>query len=172
MSAPQQELRIYLHPSAFVQRFTVEPGTVLLHKIFQKCLDGKVKIIISLWTLNQAVEMLDKKYRDESGRSDLDVNRIAFGMFAVSDYMRAVDRIMGIDMTEELVGGATGYITQYHIPADEALHIWSAEFGKSDIFVIFDGDYIETIKSTSLFDIYDISNEKERAILENLIDNL
>lgn len=122
--------------------------------------------------MNQAIEILDKKYGDESGSSDLDVNKIAFGMLAMSDYMRALDRILGIDMTEELVGGAAGYITQYHIPTDEALHIWSAEFGKGDIFIISGGAYVDKIKSTNLFDVYDISNKDDYAKLDKLIANI
>lgn len=54
--------RIYLDTSAFIKGFRNEERSEIVHSILEKCTNGQLTVVISLWTLAESLSALDKAY--------------------------------------------------------------------------------------------------------------
>ena len=160
-------MRIYLDTSAFLKEFSEEIGSEIIHKIFKKCQNGQVTIITSRWTRNESAAALDRKHiRSDITNSERD--RIIFIILKRIEELG--QRIVEIRLTNEVLGGSSGIITDKHLSADDALHLFSVNVGKCDAFVLADNRFADRAKNGGDFEIFNLLNEDDCNRLEAFLE--
>jgi predicted nucleic acid-binding protein len=161
------EKRIYLDTSAFLKEFTKESGSEIVHKIFGKCENGPVTIITSRWTRNEVTAALDRKHvRGEITNSERDI--LIF--IILRRIERLGSRIVEIRVTNEVLGSSSGIITDKHLSADDALHLYSANVGRCHAFVLADDRFAKRAKNGGDFEIFNLLNEEDCRKLEAFLE--
>lgn len=55
--------KIYFDTSAYVKTYSQEAGTDVADALFKLAEDKRVKIVLSIWAVNEAVAAIDRKHR-------------------------------------------------------------------------------------------------------------
>ncbi len=55
--------KIYFDASAYVKIYSQEAGTDIADSLLKLAEDGRVKIIMSIWAVNEAIAAIDRKHR-------------------------------------------------------------------------------------------------------------
>ncbi len=55
-------MNIYIDTSAYVKEYHDEPGSDIVHSIFENAKSGRDTLIISLWTKSETINTVDKHF--------------------------------------------------------------------------------------------------------------
>ena len=164
--------RIYLDTSAFLKEFSEEPKSQIVHRIFEMCRSGTVTIITSRWTINESIAAFDRKHHAKGEISASERDIAIFTMLRRVEELTGNDRIFAIRLTNEVIQPSTAIITDKHLSADDALHLYSVSVGKCDAFVLADSRFANLAKDGGDFEIFDITVESDYSRLEKFLTSL
>jgi len=163
--------RIYLDTSAFLKEFSEEPKSEIIHRIFEMCRRERVTIVTSRWTINESISALEKKRRKgEITSSERDT--VIFTLLITVDQLIDRNQIFATRLTNEVLQSSTVIITDKQLSADDALHLFSAIFGKCDALVLADGRFARLAKDGEDFEIFNILDENDYRRLEEFLANI
>ena len=116
--------RIYLDTSVYVKHFKNEEGSDKLRRIIQIAQKNTLlKVFMSLWTINESINAIDKNYFQTSAEREkiiatiLDTNRI---------YLQTYPNILFVPLTSSIIRDSIQLIISSHISAGDALHVQTA----------------------------------------------
>lgn len=55
--------RLYFDTSAVIKEFAPEVGSELIDKLTTKATEGDIQIVSSVWMINEALAVIDRKFR-------------------------------------------------------------------------------------------------------------
>jgi predicted nucleic acid-binding protein len=55
--------RLYFDTSAVIKEFAPEVGSELIDKLTTKAREGDIQIVSSVWMINEALAVIDRKFR-------------------------------------------------------------------------------------------------------------
>ncbi len=55
--------RLYFDTSAVIKEFSPEVGSELIDKLTTKAREGDIQIVSSVWMINEALAVIDRKFR-------------------------------------------------------------------------------------------------------------
>lgn len=171
MRCETSSTRIYLDTSAFLKEFSEEPKSEIVHRIFEMCRERKVTIVTSRWTINESVAALDKK-RKMGEITDSERDQVIFTMLRTVEELIEKGQIFAISLTNDVARFSTAIITDKHLSADDAVHLYSAIVGKCDALVLADNRFARLAKDGGDFEIFNILDENDYSRLEEFLANI
>ncbi|MGH9877007.1 MAG: type II toxin-antitoxin system VapC family toxin [Nitrososphaera sp.] len=158
---------VYFDTSAVIKEFVPEVGSDLVDDVSNAARAGKLKVIMSIWSVNEAVAVIDRLTRrpaeplSPSERQQI----IATFVERIKDSNeKASFRITPIEHI--LVTQSRLLIDQLHISPDDALHLYTAWIYDCDYFFIHDNKIVNRLKAASIqgMKIIDLADERDRAL--------
>lgn len=131
--------KIYFDTSAYVKIYSQEAGTDVADSLFKLAEDSRVKIIMSIWTVNEAIAAIDRKHR-RGEINDSQRDRIfATIIKRTIDYAEKPNAPVNfIPIERRILTLSSDVITQYHVSADDALHLYTAYATECECFIYQD----------------------------------
>lgn len=164
-------LRIYLDTSAFIKGFRNEERSELIHRILEKCANGKLAAVISLWTLSESLSALDKAYSKKGSISLPEANSAISRMLGYSHNLHKEGHLDIIVPDGDIITRSWVFISQRHLSADDALHAMCAMIGKSHIVLLADNYFASMLKKEKeVVTAEDISEQYSFEVLNLLED--
>ncbi|MDP3105448.1 MAG: type II toxin-antitoxin system VapC family toxin [Candidatus Methanoperedens sp.] len=150
-------MNIYIDSSAYVKEYHDETGSDQVHRIFENSKKGYDVILISLWTISETLNAIDKHFM----RHELDEDEYNTVLGAIfSDMLDMVENknLKIVDIDSNLVKMSWEYISSEHLSAADSLHLVTAIRSNADIFYAADKKLIRTASSKNLkaIDVEDI----------------
>ncbi len=170
MRCETNSTKIYLDTSAFLKEFSEEPKSEIIHRIFELCSEGRIIIVTSRWTINESIAALDKKHT-KGEMTDSERDQVIFALLRRVEELIDKGQIFAISLTNDVARFSTAIITDKHLSADDALHLYSAIVGKCDALVLADNRFAKLAKDGGDFEIFNISDEDSYARLEEFLVN-
>jgi predicted nucleic acid-binding protein len=164
--------KVYFDTSALLKEFYTEVGLDLIDKLASNAKQGKLQIISSIWSINESVAAVDRKYR-KGEMNDSDVQTIIATL---------TDRI--ITSTEQgsfifkrlshaIISNSLILISIFHISPSDALHLQTAFSEDCDYFVVHDNELVKRVLSSGYkFEGIEIVNLGVTSDRQNLIARL
>jgi predicted nucleic acid-binding protein len=158
--------RVYFDTSAVIKEFVPEVGSDLVDDTSNAARDDKLQVIMSIWSINEAVAVIDRLTRRPLDPLSIAEQQQIMATFvervkATSD--KAAFRIAPIE--HPLVANSRLLIDEMHISADDALHVYTGWIYDCDFFYIHDNKIVNRLKAASIegMNITDLGNEADRA---------
>lgn len=131
--------KIYFDTSAYVKIYTQEAGTDLAESLFTLAEEGRVKIVMSIWAVNETIAAIDRTRR-RGIITDHQRDRIfATILKRTIDYAEKPDAPVDfIPIDKRLLALSKDVIIGYHVSADDALHLSAAYATDCECFVYKD----------------------------------
>lgn len=151
--------RVYVESSAYVKAFANEKGSDYLRKIFDYAEKGKLETVTSQWTIGESLAAADRKYR----RGEIRLSERDIIVATILDRTMALvgeGKLTMIYTKQDLVSSSWRLITERYLSADDALHLFSATVGLSDLFISADTYLLEAARQLD-FDGYNIEDANE-----------
>lgn len=142
-------MNIYIDTSAYVKEYHDESGSDIVHSIFENAKSGQDTLIISLWTISETINTVDKHFM----RHELDeeeYNKVLGAIF--SDMLEMLENkiLRIIDIDSNLVKMSWDYISSEHLSAADSLHLVTAIRSDADKFYAADKKLINVAKKKNL----------------------
>jgi len=159
--------RVYFDTSAVIKEFVPEVGSDLVDDVSNAARAGKLQIITSAWSINEAVAVIDRlarKPRHPLSKAEQQ-QIIATIVERVRDTgEHAAFRIAPIDHV--IVASSRLLIDGLHVSADDALHVYTGWIYDCGHFFIHDNKIVHRLKAASIEDmkVIDLGNEQDRAL--------
>jgi predicted nucleic acid-binding protein len=158
--------KIYLDTSVYVKRFKEEQGSDTIHRIFriaQK--DSRLKILMSLWTINESITAIDKKFYQKKLISEDERKKVIATILATSlEYLQLFPNIEFVPVTSKILKDSTSLIQSLHISADDALHIYTAIKLRCKYFIFQDrhlkDQLTNNIQGITIVDVTNVNGVK------------
>lgn len=135
------------------------------------CREGKVTIVISRWVINESIAALDKKHKKVE-ITDSERDEVIFAMLRRVDELVARDLIFAIRLTNEVLQFSTIIITDKHLSADDAVHLYSAGLGKCEALVVADARFATLAKDGGDFEVFNILDDNDYERLDEFLSNI
>ena len=154
-----------------MKKFSEESKSEIIHRIFEMCREGKVTIVTSRWTINESIAALDKKHK-KGEITIFDRSQVIFTILRRVDELIVRNQIFATRLTNEVLQSSTIIITDKHLSADDALHLFSAILGRCDALVLADNRFASLAKDGEDFEIFNILNGDDYGLLEEFLVNI
>src|SRR5262245_6666497 len=120
--------RIYFDTSIYVKHFKNEYGSDNVKRIIQIAEKNRLlKVFMSLWTINESVNAIDKNYFQKKLVSSEERNKIIATILNTSKkYLQTYPNIVFVPLTSNIIRDSIPLIISSHISADDALHVQTA----------------------------------------------
>jgi len=165
-------MRIYLDTSAFIKGFRNEERSEIVHSILEKCANGQLVIVLSLWTLTESLSALDKAYNMKGSISQPEANSIIARMLSYSYNLNKEGHLDIIEPDGDIITRSWAFISRRHLSADDALHTMCAMIGKSDIMLLADNYFASMLKKErEVSTAEDIAEEQYSFEILNLLED-
>ena len=171
MRCETNSTKIYLDTSVFLKEFSEEPNSEIIHRIFEMCRQRKVTIVTSRWTINESIAALDKKH-NRGEITDFERDQVIFTMLRKVEELIEEGQIFAISLSNDVARFSTAIITDKHLSADDALHLYSAIVGKCDALVLADNRFAKLAKDGGDFKVFNILDENNYVRLEAFLTNI
>ncbi|MGH9921117.1 MAG: type II toxin-antitoxin system VapC family toxin [Nitrososphaerales archaeon] len=171
MRCETNSAKIYLDTSVFLKEFSEEPKSEVIHRIFEMCRQRKVTIVTSRWTINESIAALDKKH-NRGEITDFERDQVIFTMLRKVEELIDEGQIFAISLSNDVARFSTAIITDKHLSADDALHLYSAIVGKCDALVLADNRFAKLAKDGGDFEVFNILDENNYNKLEAFLTNI
>ncbi|HEY7734916.1 MAG TPA: type II toxin-antitoxin system VapC family toxin [Nitrososphaera sp.] len=164
--------KVYFDTSAYVKIYTQEAGTDLAELIFSLAEEGRVKIIMSVWAVNETIAAIDRTHRRRI-ITDLQRDRIfATILKRTIEYAEKPDGPVDfIPIDRRLLSLSKDVIIGYHVSADDALHLSTAYATDCECFIFKDDKLRNTTgRNVSGMRLPDITSHAEMNPLMKSLD--
>ena len=173
-SSRQEKLilrKIYFDTSAYVKIYTQEAGTDISESLFALAEEGRVKIVMSIWAVNETIAAIDRTHRRKIIRDHQRDRIFATILKRTIDYAEKPDApIDFIPVDSRLLNLSRDVITGYHVSADDALHLSTAYATDCECFIFKDDKLRDTtggnVSGMPLLDI--TSHEDMNPLMKSL----
>ncbi|GFO96191.1 twitching motility protein PilT [groundwater metagenome] len=129
-------MNIYIDTSAYVKEYHDEPGSELVHSVFESAKNGDALLITSLWTISEAVNTIDRHFmRHELNKEEF--NKVLGAIFTDMFEMLDNKNLKIVDIDTNLVKISWEYISSEHLSAADSLHLVTAMKSNADVFYFF-----------------------------------
>ena len=159
---------LYFDTSAVIKEFSpAEVGSDLIDKITTRAREGHLQIVSSVWAINEALAVIDRKFRKkEITQPEIQTIMATFGERIASSSETSNFRYAPID--HNIVSNSRGLIDQVHISPDDALHLYTCWVCNCQYFLVHDKHIISNLKLRQFpdFEIINLGNEQERDYLQ------
>ncbi len=135
------------------------------------CRQRKITIVTSRWTINESIAALDKKYK-KGEMTDSDRDQVIFVMLRRVEELVDRNQIFAVRLTNEVIQPSTAIITDKHLSADDALHLYSASVGKCDALVLADNRFASLAKDGGDFEIFNILDSSDYKRLDDFLTSI
>lgn len=157
--------RVYFDTSAVIKEFVSEIGSDLVDDISNNAKTGNLQIITSVWSINEAVAVVDRLARKpENPLSKVEQQQIIATIVERIRYSNenAIFRIAPID--HAIVANSRLLIDELHISADDALHVYTGWIYDCGHFLIHDKKIVQRIKAVPIegMKVVDLGSEQDR----------
>jgi len=164
--------KIYFDTSAYVKIYSQEAGTEVADSLFKLAEDERTKIVMSIWAVNETIAAIDRKNRRGEIRDpqrDMIFATILRRMIAYAENPNAP--IDFIPITRSILTLSSDIIKQFHVSADDSLHLATAYATECQCFICHDDKLIKTIgKDMSGMTIIDITSHADTNPLLKSLD--
>ena len=129
---------VYFDSSAYVKLFAPEPGSDIADLLFRLAHLKRIQIWMSYWTINETSAAIDRKHRRrEISNEEYDI--ISATIIKNLIYYADEDSNVGLVSLDDIIlKNSIDVIINYHVSADDALHLYTAFFMKCDYFLCHD----------------------------------
>lgn len=140
-----------------------------MDRLTTRARENKVQIISSQWGINETVRVLDGLYRKNK------INYVKF-QSAIATIAERVQRNSSqsnffIAEVNNLIVIVSSYlISEFHISADDALHLATALFYKCRAFVLDDKSFKNKINNSGKIAVFDLSDQEDIETLTQLCE--
>lgn len=142
-------MNIYIDSSAYVKEYHDETGSDQVHRIFENSNKGFDVILISLWTISETINAIDKHFM----RHELNEEEYRTVLGAIfSDLLDMMENknLKIIVIETNLVKMSWEYISSEHLSAADSLHLVTAIRSNADLFYAADKKLIRVAMSKNL----------------------
>lgn len=160
--------RLYFDTSALLKEFVSEVSSDLIDKTLLAAESGKLQIITSRWSINEAVSVIDRKNRNkELGLLDLQVIYDIFAQRIVETSEEANFRI--VPVANAIIEHSMLLTVDYHIRPPDALHLSTTHIFDCSYLLVRDKDFVRKVKPHPPpgLEIIDLENASDRKHLES-----
>jgi predicted nucleic acid-binding protein len=140
---------IYLDTSAFVKEYHDEEGSEYVHEIFRKAKEGEVILFISLWTISETINALDRHKRRKEIKDD-EFGIVIGAIFSDILDLKEHGTLEVIEMDAGLVKMSWGMIIKEHLSAADALHLVTALKKNATVFLAADKKLVAVAEKKGL----------------------
>jgi predicted nucleic acid-binding protein len=134
-------IKVYFDSSVYTKIFADEDGSETAREIIglTETTSG-IQIVMSLWTINEAIAAIDQKAHQRHEITTKQANQtIATILQRSKEYTRrSQSRIVFVPVEYDVIKGSTVLIHSCHISADDALHIFTAFYYNCKYFICKD----------------------------------
>lgn len=120
-------MKLYLDTSAYVKEYHDDLGSEIVHSIFENAKNGSVLITISLWTISETLNTIDRHFMRHE-LNEAEYSKVLGAIF--SDIYELLEnhnlQIVDIDIDTNLVKMSWEYISSEHLSAADSLHLVTA----------------------------------------------
>lgn len=160
--------RLYFDTSALIKEFAPEVGSDLIDKVTTGAREGKFQIVSSIWTINEAISVIDRKFQ----RKELTVVEVQTIIATFSERIKDGNESAGFlfaPMHPLIIADSRVWIRLFHIPPIDAMHLYTSFIYDCDYFLIHDDKVVKRVKSSTFenMEIIDMGNENDRESLES-----
>lgn len=165
--------RIYFDTSAYVKIYSQEAGTEVADSLFKLAEDRRTKIVMSIWAVNETIAAIDRKNRRKEIRDPQRDMIFATIIKRTAEYAENPNApIDFIPITRTILSLSADIIKQFHVSADDSLHLATAFATECQYFICHDDKLIKAIgKNMSGLPIADISSHADTNPLIKSLDN-
>ena len=160
--------RLYFDTSAVIKEFAVEVGSELIDRLTTKAREGDIQIVSSVWMINEALAVIDRKFRKNELKLPQVQKIIAtFAERIKTSSQTAIFLFAPVDHT--IISRSRNLINGLHISADDALHLYTAWVVDCQYFLVHDHKIITRVKSKQHEDlkIIDLGDQNDIQRLES-----
>jgi predicted nucleic acid-binding protein len=146
-----------------MKEFVSEVGSDLIDMVITAARENKLQIISSVWAINEAIAVIDRKVRKKE-LTALEVQTIIATFAQRINEGSQSSSFLFTPMTHQIVANSRLLIDHFHISPDDALHLYTAWIYDCNHFLIHDKKIINRIKSGVAEDmtVIDLNNEGDR----------
>lgn len=155
--------------SVYVKHFKNENGSDNVRRIIQIAEKNTLlKVFMSLWTINESINAIDKNYfqkklvtsaeREKIIATILDTNR---------KYLQTYPNILFVPLTSSIIIDSIQLIISSHISAGDALHVQTAAKWRCKYFLYHDRHFKRVLNNMQAMTMMDITNPKDMSRLFN-----
>jgi len=130
-------MNIYIDSSAYVKEYHDETGSDKVHRIFENSRKGVDVILISLWTISETINAIDKHFMRHEFNEE-EYRTVLGAIFSDLLDMMENKNLKIIDIETNLVKMSWEYISSEHLSAADSLHLVTAIRSNADIFYAAD----------------------------------
>lgn len=158
--------RVYSDTSALIKEFVPEVGSDLIDKLTTAARENKLEIISSVWAINETIAVIDRKQR-KGELTKVEIQRIIATF--VNRYLNNKENFFFVSIQSEMVANSRILINEFHISADDALHLYTGYIYDCSYFLIHDNKIIDRILSRVAEDMrtINLADETNRRYLES-----
>lgn len=158
---------VYFDTSAVIKEFVPEVGSDLVDDVSIAAKAGKLQVVMSVWSINEAVAVIDRLTRrpkDPLSQSERQQIIATFAERIRDSNEDASYRITPIEHV--IVTESRLLIDQIHISPDDALHLYTGWIYDCDYFFIHDKKIVEKLKKVSIqgMKLINLADAKDRAL--------
>jgi predicted nucleic acid-binding protein len=95
-------MRIYLDSSVYLKGFIEEERSDIVEKVFDRCKEGRLTIIISIWTLSECISVLDKGVMNNRISSS-QMNDILTNMLSYTFNLEREDKLVIVEPNADII---------------------------------------------------------------------
>jgi predicted nucleic acid-binding protein len=163
--------RLYFDTSAFVKEFVPELGSQLISRIVTAATEGHIEVYCSEWVINEAVAVVDRLSRrinEHTKKPYLSKVKVQGIIATIAERVRNSglqnSNIYFVYLDHAILANSRKLIDQYHISADDAVHLYTGWIYDCDYFLTHDKDLFKRIPSKNYegIQMIDLGNAKDR----------
>jgi len=159
--------RLYFDTSAVIKEFAPEVGSDLIDKLTTKAREGDIQIVSSVWVVNEALAVIDRKFRKDELKQ-LQVQKVIATFAERIKTSSQIANFLFAPVDHTIISRSRNLINGLHISADDALHLYTAWVFDCQYFLVHDHKIITRVKLKQHEDlkIIDLGDENDRQFLE------
>lgn len=143
----------YLDSSAIVKRYVLEVGSDIVKEIYERALNGELKIAFSVWNIGEVLGVLNKYFRRHwLEKEDYEMARLQF----IGETLKLIRLrlVKVIPVRTELLISTWDLVEEYGIYQADALQIVSARRVNASSFLTGDKQLHEIAVKEGLNSVY------------------
>lgn len=145
-------MKIYLDTSAYVKEYHDELGSEIVHSIFENAKNGSVLITISLWTISETLNTIDRHFMRHE-LNEAEYSKVLGAIFSDIYELLENHNLQIVDIDTNLVKMSWEYISSEHLSAADSLHLVTALKSNVERFYAADKKLILAAKNKNLIAI-------------------
>lgn len=166
-------MKVYLEPISFLFLFSNTDAGKIIRKIFRKAEEGKITIVTSIWSYNQYLDEMVFLYRDADEDAKFNVRVMMNILGRKLSALAEKNHYVEVGLTQILLESASLHIINSGLTAEQAVHMFSAQLNRVNIFVVADESFLlDKDRWKDDFDVFHLQNSDDRLELEKILKEM